>query len=627
MELPIPNKLKKLWDVWDIPTCILLSLFLQVFLVLFASFKQRSKNSFLLFLIWSAYLSADWIAAVTLGLITKVLTDPFHDPHVNEELHAFWASFLLLHLGGPDSITSFALEDNEFWLRHLFGLNLQVMGAAYCIFLTLPNNSLWIPTILVFVVGSVKYAERTVALYLASLDHFEDTVGDFEDPNAELEPEGAKFDFNLPSESNDIELLMLSYSLFKSFKGIIFQHPLSSKLVESSRKLFCKIKNPNVGFKLMEYELSFMYEVFHTKAAAVRSRIGLVFRLSSFCFILGAFILFHFVVKDHDDKFGGFETSLTYALLIGAIVLDAISGIKLMLFSDWILVSNNGLIKRWRKFIPAYILKRKRWCESVSKYNMIDYCLDERRLWKRNLPDCVRAVVDKITNMLFSSSEDDIEDLKSFIFEKGVKFLDEVHDEDEFLFATKVLHLHLTTEIGYHQKQTESGDNTEEAKSSRRICKVISDYMFYILIMKPEILGPSVMGIKWKKNFKNAVEEAKKYLVKYQISDHTKACNAFLDYHNTKEKGGRQTLLSNACSSAKDLKLEKNWKLLSDWWAELLFFGALRNRPILYAQQASKGGELLTFTSFLLHHSSERNDKFKEENFTRHVSDGSQHAS
>ncbi|KAH7514876.1 hypothetical protein FEM48_Zijuj11G0136900 [Ziziphus jujuba var. spinosa] len=365
-------------------------------------------------------LLTDWIAAFTVGLITKVLTDPSH-PHVNEGLYAFWASFLLLHLRGPDTITSFALEDNEFWLRHLFGLILQVVGAAYCIFLTLPNNNLLLPTILVFVVGSVKYAERTMALYLASLDHFEDTVLGLEDPNAKPERDGTEFDFNLPSESsNHIELLMVSYSLFKSFEGIIFGYRPSFKLVESSKKLFGQIKNPNVGFKLMEYELSFMYEVFHTKAAAVRSRIGVIFRLISFCFILGAFILFHFVVvKDYHDEFVDFEMSLTYALLIGATALDTISAVKLILFFDWILVSSNGLIKRWRKFVPEYVLKRRRWCESVFQYNMIDHCLGERWLWKYSLPDYVRIIVDKIKIMLFSSSTDNIEDLKRFIFENG----------------------------------------------------------------------------------------------------------------------------------------------------------------------------------------------------------------
>ncbi|KAH7514867.1 hypothetical protein FEM48_Zijuj11G0136000 [Ziziphus jujuba var. spinosa] len=617
MELSIIlNKLNKLWDTWDIPTCILLSLFLQVFLVLFASFRQHSKNSFLLFLIWSAYLSADWIAAFTVGLITKVLTDPSH-PHANEGLYAFWASFLLLHLGGPDTITSFALEDNEFWLRHLFGLILQVVGAAYCIFLTLPNNNLLLPTILVFVVGSVKYAERTMALYLASLDHFEDTVLGLEDPNAKPERDGTEFDFNLPSESsNHIELLMVSYSLFKSFEGIIFGYRPSFKLVESSKKLFGQIKNPNVGFKLMEYELSFMYEVFHTKAAAVRSRIGVIFRLISFCFILGAFILFHFVVvKDYHDEFVDFEMSLTYALLIGATALDTISAVKLILFFDWILVSSNGLIKRWRKFVPEYVLKRRRWCESVFQYNMIDHCLGERWLWKYNLPDYVRVMVDKIKIMLFSSSTDNIGDLKRFIFENGEKLkkptykavespddwmgFAELHDE--LRYTEQVLQLHLVTEVCYHQTQTESSKYTEEGERSRRICKVISDYMFYLLIMKPEILGPSSMGIDWKKIFQKTFEEARAYLKKHQISDRIEACKELIHY-NVKEGDVSENVLSKACLSAQKLKLEKHWKSLSYEWLQGLCFGALRNRQVLHAEQAGKGGELLTFIWFLLHH-------------------------
>ncbi|XP_060670563.1 uncharacterized protein LOC112493515 [Ziziphus jujuba] len=87
--------------------------------------------------------------------------------------------------GGPDTISSFALEDNESWLRNLFGFILQVVDACYCFLLTLLDNKLWFPTILVFIVGNVKYAERTIALYLANFNRFGSPVHDFEEPNAE----------------------------------------------------------------------------------------------------------------------------------------------------------------------------------------------------------------------------------------------------------------------------------------------------------------------------------------------------------------------------------------------------------------------------------------------------------
>ncbi|KAH7528634.1 hypothetical protein FEM48_Zijuj05G0092900 [Ziziphus jujuba var. spinosa] len=79
-------------------------------------------------------------------------------------------------LGAPDSITSFTLEDNEFWLHHLFGLLFQFVGAGYSFYLTFPENKLWFPTILIFVIGTIKCTERTAALYLASLDCFEATA-------------------------------------------------------------------------------------------------------------------------------------------------------------------------------------------------------------------------------------------------------------------------------------------------------------------------------------------------------------------------------------------------------------------------------------------------------------------
>ena len=55
-------------------------------------------------------------------IITNNVLDIYEEEggsmNANSELTAFWAPFLLLHLGGPDSITAYALEDNELWLWH-----------------------------------------------------------------------------------------------------------------------------------------------------------------------------------------------------------------------------------------------------------------------------------------------------------------------------------------------------------------------------------------------------------------------------------------------------------------------------------------------------------------------------
>ena len=72
-------------------------------------------------------------------------------------IFAFWTPFLLLHLGGPDTITAYSLEDNELWLRHLIGLLFELFSACVIFFCSLHGNPLIHATVMVFVVGIIKY--------------------------------------------------------------------------------------------------------------------------------------------------------------------------------------------------------------------------------------------------------------------------------------------------------------------------------------------------------------------------------------------------------------------------------------------------------------------------------------
>ena len=159
------------------------SLSLQAVLVLFAPLRKATGNKLIISVIWSAYLIADWAANFGVGLITERARDTptaeyssKQQPAENNELLAFWATFFMLHLGGPDTITAFALEDNELWLRHLFGLIFQAVAAVYIFLTSLPGNKLFFPTALVFIAGMIKYFERIRALYLASMEKFRDSA-------------------------------------------------------------------------------------------------------------------------------------------------------------------------------------------------------------------------------------------------------------------------------------------------------------------------------------------------------------------------------------------------------------------------------------------------------------------
>jgi hypothetical protein len=573
MELPIPNNIQRLWEAWNFRVCIILSLLLQALLVLASPFRKRTGSKLLLMFVWLAYLLGDWIAAFSIGLISKSQEDACK-PKGGEDLTAFWASFLLLHLGGPDTITSFSLEDNEFWLRHLIGLILQVLATAYIFYQSLTDKSkLWIPTTMVFAVGTIKYAERTRALYLASLSQFGCSVLPEPNPGPDYEetieiyssmrsvqvpshvevmttPEaGNPMDsistneenclksFGNSTELDDMQLLEEASRLFEIFKGLIVGLLLSSKDRESSRDFFLT-RTATDAFRIIECELNFMYEVLHTKINVVRCQTGYMLRFVSFISILGALMV---VSIEKPFLFRNkFDARLTYALLIGALGLEAIS-VLMLIFSDRTLLA---LKSSWRKFIPPILLKRRRWSRSVSQYDMISYCLNDPPNWMYTLVGYVGAgkILEKMIILRFSHSQTVRKDLEEFIFDQlRMKSLtannlraamDACSQRGdwallqtsraiyfklkwsivEYQYAESLLLWHLATELCYLQESEIKSSAVADDDNSRKICKLLSDYMFYLLVMKPVMMTP-VLG-NWQIVLQDTCAEAQRFFCK-----------------------------------------------------------------------------------------------------------------
>ncbi|KAL8112925.1 hypothetical protein AgCh_020295 [Apium graveolens] len=197
----------------------------------------------------NSYLLADWAANFAVGLIASSNGDSNSKgkKSTDADLLAFWAPFLLVHLGGPDTITAFALEDNELWLRHLFGLLFQCMAVVYVFIQALPvRENLWIPTLLTFLAGVIKYAERTRSLYLASASSFRDSMLTEPDPGpnyAKLmdeyfskkmarlptriemlpEPDRVVKAANTfkPGPLTNLQVVQYAYRYFETFKGLV----------------------------------------------------------------------------------------------------------------------------------------------------------------------------------------------------------------------------------------------------------------------------------------------------------------------------------------------------------------------------------------------------------------------
>ncbi|KAH7527902.1 hypothetical protein FEM48_Zijuj05G0015600 [Ziziphus jujuba var. spinosa] len=497
------------------------------------NFWQRSKNIVLITLLWLTYLTVNWIAPYAIRLISNSQSDPSKG---NKSILAFWVSFLLLHLGGPYSITSYSLEDNELWHCHIFVLAVKLFGVGYILFRTFPDNNLWFPTILVLLIATIKYVEKIAALYLSSLDRFEATTLPKPNPGYDYEEVVAKYSRTRSVEvveqteiavveklgnsykgrsvdgdsekPDDMELLLTTYSLFEDFKGLLVGYVSNPSDQKSSRKFFLHINSTE--------------PVFHG---------------CCFCTI-----------------------------------------------------------------------------------NMIRLSLELCKLVKLPFPNCV------------TSEEKNIKELEGLIFEELKKKSSKPSDAmeacshrgdwallgsksyvklqwsiSEFQYTESLLLWHLATELCYHGGPRHD-DEQQMIDTTKENSQNISDYMFYILVKKPELLIP-VLGNIWKIVFQDTLEEAKSFFSKQLISDHLKACKKFKNvkakYRPAKVKGkSSKSVLFDACILASQLQslVENHWELMSRVWVELLSYSAINCQAIVHAQQLRKGGELLTFTGLLMNH-------------------------
>nr|GEY37526.1 hypothetical protein CTI12_AA610890 [Tanacetum cinerariifolium] len=95
----------------------------------------------------------------------------------HKSTHVFLAPFLLLHLGGSDFITVFALEDNELLLRNFVEIVFQFPVALYIFLLSWPGCSdLPKLSVLVYLAGFIKCFGRIKALRLEKAENLHDSM-------------------------------------------------------------------------------------------------------------------------------------------------------------------------------------------------------------------------------------------------------------------------------------------------------------------------------------------------------------------------------------------------------------------------------------------------------------------
>ncbi|KAI8570234.1 hypothetical protein RHMOL_Rhmol01G0018300 [Rhododendron molle] len=469
---------------------------------------------------------ADWVATIALGKLSQVQGD--HKK--GNALWALWAPLLLLHLGGPDSITAYSLEDNQLWLRHLLGLVVQISVAIYVILLSWKNSWFSFMSLPALVAGVIKYGERTWVLKSVSGDNY-----------LQRRPFGSLRD-KFSTEGHDyVRVLVVAHDHLNDFMDY---------LVEGGGKFgvfndrYADMED-NIFWDALEVQMGFMYDLLYTKAAVIYSKGGFIMRCISFgctVAVLTMQIVFLNTKKEDDEEnWHEIDVAITWVLAVGALALEIYAAIVIF-SSNWMML---WLIKQGKKEwviwlsqrFPRLFNKKKNWSRiMIGQFDVLGYFLKVVRSPLRSLTPKKRSPIRKIIGSVLGHNYED----------KWSKYLHQTeyavhplvynailqlrHDDEPQIdprlmsdsltselrkiwamadrdavgnFVRQITSLHLATEICYRlEMEWDAGgeDDPSESdsllwKQNREVSKALSDYMMYLIMMHPSLL-PNVGSVR-----------------------------------------------------------------------------------------------------------------------------------
>ncbi|XP_011040249.1 PREDICTED: uncharacterized protein LOC105136553 [Populus euphratica] len=658
----LSKRAQELWNEWEIRSLILLSLFLQILLIVIGDRRKYYTGIVLGGLVWIAYLSADSVTIYALGSVSRSqgVSGTNRINPTSNNIPAFWAPILLVHLGGPDTITAYALEDNELWLRHLLRLATQASTASYFLFKSWGKDPLIYIAIPIFVAGITKFGERILVLWLASSKKFRDIEN--EEVDTFQSQFGKKFrsvgffdmseeDLNKGLEFNNIipEAVYLheAHFLFQMFKIFYADLALSHSSHMASYRILSSKKKATEAFKVIEVELGFMYDVLFTKVTSVCST-RTILRSISFLSFTSALVAFSLMVANK-CAYTGTEVIISYILLGGGVVLE-IYGFIMLLLSEWAMLRLSLLKKPWADFVyrAIYSDNNKRWERKMARHDLTDAQITKngsalrtmvinslackptakvcflKLIGKDNIQSW-EVISEELKELIWEYLKDKrsryshempqpdpgMNDLKEILAERGDQVLKSMGCLEEFRWAVveidfhgSLLLWHIATDICYHDdiRNNKVDANNQLCKMSRSL----SNYMLYLLSEPPNMLPKGIGQARYKQTGIQLTEFSWCWRSEIITPTHW-GSEEFLN--EIKKNGNNVSMLHDACKLAKELQSlennwtnEKKWRMISQIWVEMLAYAASNCGWKEHAQALTRGGELLTRVCLLMAH-------------------------
>ncbi|XVE78633.1 hypothetical protein DITRI_Ditri13aG0161900 [Diplodiscus trichospermus] len=623
-----------LWLRWELRAMVVLSLTVQLILIKYGNRRKFSGKYSKLksFLVWAMYLFADWFATLALSTLLRTSKE-----QITSSLVIFWTPFLLLHLGGPDTITAYSMSDNELWPRHFFGLCFQIGVAVYVYvkFWTITVTTLNFLAIPIFIVGITKYAERVCALFMASSTQLRKSVfpviKSFQfEPIQPLVPQ---------SDRNEMSLEVFK-PLFSDLKLRIFKE-LHYIFQMKSRDVTAED-----AFKMVEIELGFLYNQLYTKIRIVVSRTGVILRCICLSLTVSTLTAFLIIVGKHG--YSKVDIGISYLLMVGAIFLEIYSDI-LHLSSDygilWLTSQNNWFFKLiGSKLFP--FTEANKGIRSMAQHSLLGYCLNPKKnmltavlntfdteenlekyfhtSWKDVIPGLKEIIYSHLLEKRkkYEEAEFSFDGLSGILDDSGYKVLLQkgyVKDFDwsdinwsvfEVEFTHRLLIWHIATDLVLYDDHRKYRAGTLGPYC--QFSKLLSDYMMYLLFLCPAMLPEGIGNIRHRdtcieaRNFLNGKSNSWEAIgILIETSD-IESKSFFVEMGSL-----RKSALFEGCQIANRLKQLANnfrldhkekWEIVGQVWLNMLTYAASQCSWKEHSAQLQHGEELLTHVALLMAH-------------------------
>ncbi|XP_052287361.1 uncharacterized protein LOC127898894 [Citrus sinensis] len=161
---------------------------------------------------------------------------------------------------------------------------------------------------------------------------------------------------------------------------------------------------------------------------------------------------------------------------------------------------------------------------------------------------------------------------------------------------------HLATELLYNTAEEVSNEQSQQTNNARQLSKILSDYMFYLLLLKPTMMNSSPSYTKHILRRTNSA--ADKLLEKNGIKSRPAkaACKKIMDGPVPESSDSALEDAIKLANGLQKLDEDKKWETVSRIWMEILSDGASHCTPMAHAQYVTNGGELITFAWLLMLH-------------------------